>query len=125
MELSWIGHSCFRLRGRDATLVTDPCARSSGYPLNRLAADVVTISNSHPHHSASDELAGDPTVLDGPGEYEVKGVTVRGVRTPRGAGDAIRNTAYIVTIDDVTVCHLGDIAAVPATEQVELMKYVN
>jgi L-ascorbate metabolism protein UlaG (beta-lactamase superfamily) len=127
MELSWIGHSCFRLRGREATLITDPCARSSGYALNRVSADVVTISNDHPHHSAAAELTGSPTVLDGPGEYEVHGIFINGVRTPKPkSGDAApRNTAYIVTIDDVTICHLGDIAAIPATEQVELMKDVN
>jgi L-ascorbate metabolism protein UlaG (beta-lactamase superfamily) len=127
MELSWIGHSCFRLRGREATLITDPCARSSGYLLNRVAADVVTISNDHPHHSAAAEVAGSPTILDGPGEYEVHGIFVNGVRTAKPKTDAAasRNTAYIVTIDDVTICHLGDIASIPATEQVELMKDVN
>ncbi len=125
MELTWIGHSCFRLRGKDASLITDPCAPSAGYPLNRVSADIVTISNDHPHHSAASEVTGDPTVLDGPGEYEVRGVTVTGVRTPKPNAEAPRNTAYIVTIDDVTVCHLGDILSIPAIEQVELMKDVN
>lgn len=37
----------------------------------------------------------------------------------------MRNTAYIITIDDVTVCHLGDLAHVLTTDQIELMKDVN
>jgi L-ascorbate metabolism protein UlaG (beta-lactamase superfamily) len=92
-----------------------------------LTADVVTVSNDHPHHNAVGEIGGDPTVLDGPGEYEVRGIFINGVRTPRPKthDDAARNTAYIMTIDDVTVCHLGDIAAVPSSEQIELMKDVN
>ncbi|HZT08272.1 MAG TPA: MBL fold metallo-hydrolase [Chloroflexota bacterium] len=126
VELTWIGHSCFRMRGRDATLVTDPCARASGYSVNRVTADVVTISNSHPNHSAVGELAGSPTVLDGPGEYEVQGIIVTGVRTPAGkAPGTPRNTAYIISVDDITLCHLGDLASIPTTEQIELMKDVN
>lgn len=124
MELSWIGHSCFRLRGREATVITDPCSRSAGYSLGRLSAELVTVSNGHPHHSAVEEVVGEPTVLDGPGEYEVHGVLVTGVRTT-AARAVPRNTAYIITIDDVTVCHLGDLVSLPTIEQIELMKDVN
>jgi len=127
MELTWIGHSCFRLRGKDATLITDPCARATGYTLKGLAADVVTVSNDHPNHSATAEITGEATVLDGPGEYEAKGIFITGVRTPRAksGAESPRNTAYIVTMDDVTICHLGDLASIPSTEQIELMKDVN
>lgn len=127
MELFWIGHSCFRLRGKDATVITDPCARSSGYSLSGLTADVVTVSNAHPNHSALTEVGGEPTVVDGPGEYEIRGVLVTGVRTtpPKSPGAVAGNTAYIITIDDVTLCHLGDLADFPTTEQIELMKDVN
>jgi L-ascorbate metabolism protein UlaG (beta-lactamase superfamily) len=122
MELVWIGHSCFRLRGRDATVITDPCNKSSGYNLNRATADLVTISNSHPHHNAAEEVAGEPTVLDGPGEYEVSGVIVTGVRTDPQRSNETRNTAYIIDVDDIRICHLGDLANLPTTEQIELMK---
>jgi L-ascorbate metabolism protein UlaG (beta-lactamase superfamily) len=124
MELVWIGHSCFRMRGKDATVITDPCKKTSGYALGRATADLVTISNDHPHHNAKDEVAGDPTVLDGPGEYEVHGVIVTGVRTdrPRSDGTGLRNTAYIIDVDDVRICHLGDLANLPSADQVELMK---
>lgn len=125
MELSWIGHSCFRLRGREATVITDPCARSAGYSLGRVSAELVTVSNGHPHHSAVGEVGGEPTVLDGPGEYEVHGVLVTGVRTTPAKAAVPRNTAYIITIDDVTVCHLGDLVSLPTIEQIELMKDVN
>lgn len=127
MELSWLGHSCFRLRGKDVTVITDPYARSSGYSLGRVTADVVTVSNGHPHHSAVGEVGGSPTVLDGPGEYEVKGALVTGVRTglAGGADASSKNTAYILSIDEVTICHLGDLTRVPNAEQIELMKDVN
>jgi L-ascorbate metabolism protein UlaG (beta-lactamase superfamily) len=126
MELSWVGHSCFRLRGRQATVITDPCARETGYSLGRVAAQVVTVSNAHPNHSAIGQIDGNPTVFDGPGEYEAHGVFVTGVRTTRSHAPAaqVRNTAYIIEIDDVRVCHLGDVANLPTSDQIELMKDV-
>jgi L-ascorbate metabolism protein UlaG (beta-lactamase superfamily) len=127
VELNWIGHSCFRLRGREATVITDPCARSSGYSVARTTADLVTVSNSHPNHSATADVGGSPTVLDGPGEYEVRGVFVTGVRTTpsKSASSPTRNTAYVIKVDDITICHLGDLAAVLGTEQTELIRDVD
>ena len=52
MDIVWNGHACFRLRGRDATIVTDPYDRTTGFPALKLTADVVTISNTHPHHAS-------------------------------------------------------------------------
>jgi L-ascorbate metabolism protein UlaG (beta-lactamase superfamily) len=127
MELSWIGHACFRLRGRDATVITDPFARASGYSIRGATADVITVSNAHPNHSTVEDVGGTPMVLDGPGEYEVKGVFVTGVRTTpaRTQSPAGHNTAYVVKVDEITVCHLGDLSSVLTTEQLELMKDVD
>lgn len=127
MEVLWLGHSCFRLRGRRASVVTDPCARSSGYNLGRVTAELVTVSNSHPHHSAVGEVTGDPIVLDGAGEYEVAGVVVTGFRTdpPTKASAEARNIAYIIEIDEVTVCHLGDLANPLTAEHLELTKDID
>ncbi len=127
MELSWVGHSCFRMRGRQATVITDPCPKETGYNLGRVTAQVVTVSNSHPNHNAVAQIEGSPTVFDGPGEYEAHGVIVTGVRTtpPHAPANAVRNTAYIYQIDDVTVCHLGDLDRVLTSEQIELLKDVS
>jgi L-ascorbate metabolism protein UlaG (beta-lactamase superfamily) len=107
-------------------VITDPCARETGYSLGRVAAQVVTVSNAHPNHSAIGQIDGNPTVFDGPGEYEAHGVFVTGVRTTRSHAPAaqVRNTAYIIEIDDVRVCHLGDVANLPTSDQIELMKDV-
>lgn len=127
MEITWVGHSCFRLRGRAASVLTDPFASTSGYSLGKVAAEVVTVSNSHPHHSATDAVEGDPVVLDGPGEYEVKGIVVTAFRTDaaKGGEQSARNTAFMIEIDDVTVCHLGDLANTLTAEQIELSKDAN
>lgn len=113
MEITWIGHSCFRLRGRDMTLMMDPVPARLGYAAGRLEADVVTVSHAEPNHNAVETVGGSPRVVAGPGEYELSGVQIRGVATPRPAGQSRsvpRNTAYLIELDDVLVCHLGDCA---------------
>jgi len=73
LDIYWHGHACFRLRGRDATIVTDPYDRSTGFPPLKLAADVVTTSHEHPHHSyveAVQPSGGRLRRIDGPGEYD-------------------------------------------------------
>src|SRR5213076_290506 len=98
----------------------------SGYSLGKVTADVVTVSNTHPNHSSVADVGGSPIVLDGPGEYEVHGVVITGFRTnARNEAAALRNTAFIYEIDDVTICHLGDIANLLNAEQIELSKEVN
>ncbi len=114
MELSWLGHSCFRLRGRDATLITDPPSPATGYSLSRLTADIITVSHQHLGHNHVKAIGGEPRVVDGPGEYEIAGVLISGVQTyhdrERGKIHG-RNTAYLITMDDIHICHLGDLGA--------------
>jgi L-ascorbate metabolism protein UlaG (beta-lactamase superfamily) len=115
------------LRGRNAVVITDPCPPESGYALGKLQADVVTVSNRHANHSALEDLTGEPVVFDGPGEYEASGVIITAFRTdPRGQqGSGEHNTAFLMEIDDVTICHLGDINNVLAADQIELAKDAN
>jgi len=116
MELTWLGHSCFRLRGKDATLITDPPAPTTGYSLGRPSADIITISHHHPGHDYVKSVSGDVKfIVDGPGEYEIQQVLVTGVQTyhDHERGKQLgRNTAYLITMDDIHICHLGDIGDV-------------
>lgn len=111
MDVTWHGHACFRLRGRNATAVTDPYPPSLGPKLSRLECDLVTISHEHENHSYV-AATKDAFVIDGPGEYEVKGVGITGIPafhdTSSGA-EFGRNTVFLLEIDDVRVCHLGDL----------------
>lgn len=112
MELTWLGHSCFRLRGKDATLITDPPSPTTGYTLGRISADIVTISHEHVGHNYVKGVGGEPKVIDGPGEYEVSQILISGVQTYHDAERGQRlgkNTAYLITMDDIQICHLGDL----------------
>ncbi|MDA8216180.1 MAG: MBL fold metallo-hydrolase [Dehalococcoidales bacterium] len=128
MEISWLGHSCFRLRGKNVTLVTDPYSDRVGYKLSRVTADIVTISHDHYDHNNAAVVGGEPKVVKGPGEYEIKGVSIIGVQTAHdGEGGAKRgkNTAYIIEMDDLVVCHLGDLGHILSPQQAEAMSNVN
>ena len=122
MEITWLGHSCFRLRGRDAAVVMDPCDKSTGYNIGKLTADIVTVSHEHPAHSHVAAVTGTPRVVQGPGEFEIAGVLIMGIRTfhdPEQGRKLGKNTSFVVELDDVRVCHLGDLGHVPTPEQVE------
>jgi L-ascorbate metabolism protein UlaG (beta-lactamase superfamily) len=111
LDVTWLGHGCFRLRGRSAAVVTDPFPPAIGLKLPRLDADLVTISHEHENHNYT-QVMRDAYEIRGPGEYEVAGVSVIGVPTfhdaQKGAKHG-RNTVYLIEIDDVRVCHLGDL----------------
>lgn len=128
MEITWLGHSCFRLRGREATIVTDPCAKSTGYSIGKPTADIVTVSHEHPGHNNVGAVAGSPRVVRGPGEFEIAGVLIMGIRTyhDQEKGQKLgKNTAYVMELEDVRVCHLGDLGHVPTPEQVEELSGVD
>jgi len=124
MEIVWLGHSCFRLRAREAVVITDPCPKSTGYSMGRPTADIVTVSHDHEGHSAVQGVAGSPRVVRGPGEYEMAGVLMAGIRTyhdnQRGAQWGT-NTAFIIEAENLRFCHLGDLGHLPTPEQVETM----
>ncbi len=127
MEITWLGHACFRLRSDDLVVVTDPYPAALGLRPETRPATVVTISNSHPNHNNPGEVSGSPRVFNTPGEYEYSGIAARGVMTPltEGQPPARRNVAYSIVMDNVNVCHLGDIAAPLTARQAEELQPVD
>ena len=121
MEITWLGHSCFRLRADALTAITDPFPDSIGLSMGEPHAIAVTVSHAHPNHSYWQGVGGDPKVLRGPGEYELSGVYIIGAMTPRAEEDPQekKNTAYLIEIEELRICHLGDISKVLSTRQVE------
>ncbi len=123
VEITWLGHSCFRLRDRAATVVTDPYGKDIGLILPRVRADIVTISHDADDHNYVKGVRGDFRVLAGPGEYEVSSVFVTGLELRGSKKKEVavgpRNTVFLFEFDDLTVCHLGDLNIVPTQAQVE------
>jgi L-ascorbate metabolism protein UlaG (beta-lactamase superfamily) len=122
MEITWYGHACFRLKDRTTSVVTDPYDKTLGLPLPRPKADIVTISHDVPHHNYTEGLKGEFKVIAGPGEYEIGGIFITGIHlaSPKKSTDEVaQNNIYVIYIEDIAVCHLGDLSHVPTQNQVE------
>ena len=130
MEITWYGHSCFRLTERGmATVVTDPYDNANiGYDALKLKADIVTVSHDAAGHNHTKAVKGTSHVITGPGEFEIGGVFITGVQTnghSKKDNDELRNTLYVFDYDGITVAHLGDLKQVPSQTQVEALGAVN
>jgi L-ascorbate metabolism protein UlaG (beta-lactamase superfamily) len=126
MEITWYGHSCFRLTERNyATVVTDPFdSKSIGYSALRLRSDIVTVSHAAQGHNNTEAVKGISHVIDGAGEFEIGGVFITGVQTDGGSNrkkakdDAARNTIFVFDYDGITVAHLGDLKQTPTQSEI-------
>jgi len=133
MEITWYGHSCFRLTERTyATVVTDPFdSKAVGYNALKLKADIVTVSHDAPGHSKVDVVKGRSHALDGAGEFEIGSVFITGVATDGGSAKkksketSSKNTVYVFDYDGITVAHLGDLQQVPTQSEIELLGTIN
>lgn len=125
-DVQYLGLTSFRLRGRDGIILCDPFDRSAGIDPGRPTAHIVTTSHTHPLHSAIAQvrpMRDEPVfVIDGPGEYEVRGVLITGVRTrphPERPQAPTYNTVYVIHLDDVVFCHLGKLSRELTQTQLE------
>jgi L-ascorbate metabolism protein UlaG (beta-lactamase superfamily) len=133
MEISWFGHSCFQVRGKQVTLVTDPfserqASQESLARLNKVNAAIVTVSHDHSGHNQVAAVGGSPRVVKGPGEYEISDVLITGVASYHDAkrgSERGRNTIYLIHMDDLVLCHLGDLGHGLQDEQLEAVADVD
>ena len=124
MEITWIGGSCFRFRGRDGALVTDPQTsgrtRRSTFP----KADLVAITDPMlppgaerlvmPNHDGRD-----PYVAAGPGEYDVSSVYLHGISGPTTPDSLSTCTVYALDVDRVTVALIPSLNAELTSDMLE------
>jgi L-ascorbate metabolism protein UlaG (beta-lactamase superfamily) len=122
MDIRWLGHSCFLLKGKSKTIITDPCHPDLGYRLGEAKADIVTVSHFHPGHSYIEGVEGGAREISSPGEYEIGGTFITGISVFHDSEKGSirgRNTAYVIEIDDIALCHLGDLGHALGPQSVE------
>lgn len=123
MEISYFGHSCFKIIGKNISVVTDPYdSKEAGYKPVRTTADVVTVSHSHFDHSYVSAVSGEPMIFDSSGEYEIKDSSFEGIKGEHGGSEENEkagNTIFVFEIDDLKFCHLGDQGTELSAEQLE------
>jgi L-ascorbate metabolism protein UlaG (beta-lactamase superfamily) len=120
MEIKFLGHSSFKIKGKEVTIVTDPYDSSVGFKFPKVEAEIVLISHDHQDHNQGELVGGKPYVIAGPGEYEVKGVSVVGIQTfhdeSQGAERGM-NTVYRIELEGINLCHLGDLGHLLSSSQ--------
>lgn len=128
MDIIYLGHSCFLIRAKKARLVTDPYGGSVGFIQAKTKADIVTVSHNHSDHYDLSRIEGESMEIKGPGEYEIKGVSVFGRKTfhdkERGAKRG-KNTVYVIQIGDIRICHLGDLGHKLSQKQLDWLDGVD
>ena len=111
MTITWYGQSCFKVETRGVTLAIDPFSKEIGLTPPRFQADIVLVTHPHMDHANIDAIPGSPFVVTSPGEYETKGISIRGIPTfhdQHQGKERGLNTVYAITAEDITIAHLGD-----------------
>lgn len=127
MDLTWLGLGATRMRTRTAAVVMDPYDKSVGGTMGRPDAHVITISHQDATRNGVASVApaeDEPMVLDGPGEYEIRGVIIEGVRSSlRGTGDpkSLHSTLWLFEAEDIRVAHLGGMGMAPGAAQLDVL----
>lgn len=113
MDIIYFGHSSFLLKGKSASVITDPFDSDMvGMKFPKVAADIVTISHDHADHNNADAVADTKKVVPGPGEYEVSGVSILGFKSfhdNKKGEERGKNTIFVIEIDEMRIAHLGDL----------------
>jgi L-ascorbate metabolism protein UlaG (beta-lactamase superfamily) len=124
MKVKWLGHSCFLVTSKSGVrIITDPYAVGGGIAYSPIeeAADVVVVSHDHGDHSNVSAVQGKPEVVRGSGARIVKGIQFKGVATYHDTSQGRErgtNTVFCFTVDNMNLCHLGDLGHVLSPRQV-------
>ncbi|MDD4796686.1 MAG: MBL fold metallo-hydrolase [Eubacteriales bacterium] len=119
MKITWLGHAKVVLAAAEATVLIDPFDASVGYPMDTPSADIVAISHSHHDHNDISSVPGTPEIINQPGKYRMDGVKIKAFSSFHdGQGGAQRgnNLIFVVEMDGLRICHLGDLGHLPDEE---------
>lgn len=126
MDLYWYGQACFKIKGKNASVLIDPFdPEYVGLKLPKdLSADVVLSTHDHKDHSFASVVTtpqgGKPMTFDKPGEYEVAGAVITGINSFHDNSEGSergRNTIFHLLLDNLDIVHLGDLGQNKLTEE--------
>jgi L-ascorbate metabolism protein UlaG (beta-lactamase superfamily) len=113
MEITYLGHSSFKIKTKTATIITDPFDSGMvGLKFGTNEAEIVTISHSHKDHNSIDKITGIKKTVEGPGEYEISGVSIIGYPSfhdSKKGEERGKNTIFVFEVEGLRLVHLGDL----------------
>ena len=111
MIITWLGQACFKIQSGDLVIAVDPYSKEIGLTAPRFRADILLVTHEHYDHANVDSIPAGALVIKGPGEYESKGVYIKGIETfhdnSQGKERGL-NTIYKIELEDIRIAHLGD-----------------
>jgi L-ascorbate metabolism protein UlaG (beta-lactamase superfamily) len=125
MHIIWRGQACFEIitspnKGTQTILCIDPFGEELGLRVPTISADIALITHAHFDHNNKRALKGNPFFIEGPGEYELKGVFIQGIPswhdTAQGS-ERGTNTIYVIEAEEIKLCHLGDLGQRELTDE--------
>ena len=109
-------------------MLTDPFGPKVGHSMGRPTADIVTISHPSENHANVDGVGGEFKLVNGPGEYDLHNIAITGVQTRRldeNGSPAGVNTVYLMEMDELVICHLGELGKKLTESEAESMPDVD
>ncbi len=128
MYISWLGLNCFKIQTGTGALIIDPYGSKTGLKLPRLQADIVLTTQKNDYQFNNIEVVGgNPYIIDGPGEYELKKISIRGEIAQVNGQPIDKNfqTIYYIEAEDIAIGHLGAINHPLANKQLETFEAVD
>lgn len=112
MELTYIGHSCFHIKGKKVSLVIDPYSPDMlGFKMPKQNCKILLNSHKHQDHSFNQQVNHE-VLIDTPGEFEIEDVYITGIQTAHDDKDGElrgQNIIFSIDIDGINIVHLGDL----------------
>ena len=115
MIITYFGKQFWKVQYGDTTIAINPISKDAkGIKTTRFGSDIALVTTQHPSYNGIEQLSHgevEPFVIEGPGEYEVGGIFVKGIFSEGIVdGKAFVNTVYTFMIDGINICFLGNIA---------------
>jgi L-ascorbate metabolism protein UlaG (beta-lactamase superfamily) len=118
MKIKWYGHAAFLITSDEGIkIIIDPYEPGAfggqlSYGKIKDQADIVIISHDHGDHNYTKDLPGTPQIIKGSSSKTIKGISIKGISTyhdPSKGSERGTNTVFTLKIDQIQLCHLGDL----------------
>ncbi|MBU2635253.1 MBL fold metallo-hydrolase [Patescibacteria group bacterium] len=117
MNINWYGQSCFQVsssqgKNNHVSIVIDPFDETTGLRVPKLQADIVLVTHEHSDHNNVKAVSGEPFIIEGPGEYDIKGSFIQGISGYHDNTQGAQRgsiTIYTIETEGMRLCHLSDL----------------